>query len=224
VDDKKLEQKLEQEGSGSVVTIPFRADTDAVIGVLNGQMVKNMENKQAVLEVETGAATYTIPAQMFNIDAISEQLGRDIELKDIRVQIEISKADQETVKIAEDSAGRGGYAIIVPPLEFTVRCIYGDITVEIEGFKAFVEMAVAIPDGVDPDRITTGIVMEPDGTARHVPTKIIVIDGRYYAKINSLTNSTYTVIWNPVEFGDVVNHWAKADANDMGSRMVVSGT
>jgi hypothetical protein len=65
--------------------------------------------------------------------------------------------------------------------------------------------------------------VEPDGTVRHVPTQIIVIDGKYYAKINSLTNSTYSVIWNPVEFSDVASHWAKDAVNDMGSRLVISG-
>ncbi|MPN16247.1 Endo-1,4-beta-xylanase A [bioreactor metagenome] len=82
---------------------------------------------------------------------------------------------------------------------------------------------IAIPDGVDPSKITTGVVVDPDGTVHHVPTKITVIDGKYYAVINSLTNSAYSVIWNPVEFTDVENHWAKSSVNNMGSRIVVSG-
>ncbi len=40
---------------------------------------------------------------------------------------------------------------------------------------------------------------------------------------NSLSNSTYSVVWNPVEFSDMANHWAKDAVNDMGSRMVVTG-
>ena len=72
--------------------------------------------------------------------------------------------------------------------------------------------------------MTTSIVVESDGTIRHVPTKLVVIDGTYYASINSLTNSTYVVIWHSVEFKDVTDHWAKAAINDMGSRMIVSGT
>src|SRR5690606_22037509 len=59
---------------------------------------------------------------------------------------------------------------------------------------------------------------------RHVPTKVIRIDGKYYSKINSLTNSTYTVGWHPLEFGDVANHWGKDTVNDMGSRMIIEGT
>jgi hypothetical protein len=57
-----------------------------------------------------------------------------------------------------------------------------------------------------------------------VPTKIVVIDGKYYAKVNSLTNSTYSIVWHPLEFSDVAKHWAKDAVNDMGSRMVIDGT
>jgi hypothetical protein len=82
---------------------------------------------------------------------------------------------------------------------------------------------VALPAGADMDKITTGVIVDPDGTLRHVPTKIVIVDGKYYAKINSLTNSIYSVIWNPVEFSDVESHWAKEAVNDMGSRMVIGG-
>ena len=82
---------------------------------------------------------------------------------------------------------------------------------------------MAIPDAVDSGKITTGIVLNPDGSFRHVPTQIVVINGKYYAKLNSLTNSIYSVIYNPVTFADVSSHWAKDAVNDMGSRMVVTG-
>ena len=56
-----------------------------------------------------------------------------------------------------------------------------------------------------------------------MPTIMIAIDGKYYAKINSLTNSTYSVIWSPKAFKDVENHWAKEDVNNMGSRLIING-
>jgi hypothetical protein len=52
-----------------------------------------------------------------------------------------------------------------------------------------------------------------------VPTKISLIDGKWYAVISSLTNSTYTVIWHPLEFTDATDHWANDPVNDMGARM-----
>ncbi len=223
IDQKKLEEKLEAEGNNAVVTIPVNDKSDVVVGELNGQMVKNMESKQAVLEVKTGTAAYTLPAQQINIDAVSQKLGASVELKDIKVQVQISTPTSDTVKVVENSAKKGEFSIVVPPVDFNVQCSFDNKTVEISHFNAYVERTVAIPDGVDPSKITTGIVVEPDGTVRHVPTKITIISGKYYAKINSVTNSTYSVVWHPIEFKDVDKHWAKDAVNEMGSRMVVGG-
>jgi len=82
---------------------------------------------------------------------------------------------------------------------------------------------IAIPAGVDPAKITTTVVLNPDGTFSHIPTAITVIDGIYYAKINSLTNSIYSLIYNQESFKDTEGHWAKEVIEDMASRLVVSG-
>ncbi|TNJ60184.1 hypothetical protein FE784_36420 [Paenibacillus hemerocallicola] len=223
VDPNKLEEKLAAEGEGAVVTIQVIANSDVVIGELNGQMVQNMEQKQAIVEIKTDKAVYTLPARQIDIQSISEQLGKTVALQDIKVRIEIAAPSADTVKVVENSAARDGFTVVVPPLNFTVKAIYGDTTIEVSQFNAYVERTIALPDGADPGKITTGVVVEPDGTVRHVPTQIISVDGKYYAKVNSLTNSTYSVVWHPLEFKDVANHWAKDAVNDMGSRMVVSG-
>lgn len=223
VDEQKLEKKLEAEGDHAVVTIPVNTKSDIVVGELNGQMVKNMETRQATLEVRTETASYFLPAQQINIDAISAQVGKSVELKDIKVQVEIAKSTTDTVKVVENSAQKGSFTIVAPPMDFTVKGTYGGKTVDVSKFNIYVERLIAIPDGVDPNKITTGIITEPDGASRHVPTEVTTINGKYYAKINSLTNSTYSVVWHPLEFKDVADHWAKTEVNDMGSRMVVYG-
>ena len=223
VDSQKLQQKLDAEGDHAVVTIPVNTKTDVVIGELNAQMVRNMENKQAVLEVKTETAAYTLPAQQINVNFISEQIGKEVALQDIKVQIAITVSSSETVKAAENSAQKGNFTIVAPPVDFWIKGSYGGKTVEVSKFNAFVERTLAIPEGVDPNKITTGIVMDPDGAVRHVPTQVTVVDSNYYAKINSLTNSTYSVVWHPLEFKDAAGHWAKEAINDMGSRMVING-
>lgn len=223
VDEKKVQNKLEQEGKNAVVTIPVNTKADVVIGELNGQMVKNMEEKLAVLEIKTETTSYILPAGEIKIDAVSEQIGKNVELKDIKVKVEIAKSSNDTVKIVEDSAKAGEFTIVVSPVEFTVTCTYANNVVEVKSFNSYIERNVAIPEDIDPKKITTGIVIESDGTVRHVPTKVIMISGKYFAKINSLTNSTYSVVYHPLEFKDVETHWSKEAVNDMGSRMVISG-
>ncbi|OBR65253.1 hypothetical protein A7K91_19910 [Paenibacillus oryzae] len=223
IDQKKLEDKLSAEGSGATVIIPVKADYDIVVGELNGQMIQNMENRQAVLEVRTNLAAYTIPAQQINIGSISDQIGTSIALKDIKVQIEIAEPAADEIKVVQNAADKGSFTIVAPPIEFRVKAIYEGKTIIVSKFNVYVERTIAIPSEIDPKKITTGVVAEADGSVRHVPTKIVEIDGKNYAKVNSLTNSPYLIIWHPIEFSDAANHWAKEAVNDMGSRMVIDG-
>ncbi|MET0016895.1 S-layer homology domain-containing protein [Oscillibacter sp.] len=223
VDTSKLENILASQGTGATVTIPITGNSDVAAGTLTGAMVKNMETKDATLVVQTHSGTYTLPASEININAVSQQLGTSVALSDIKVTVSISVPSASMTKVIESAAQDGGFTIMVPAVDYTITCAHGSQTVNVSSFNAYVERTIAIPYGVDPTKITTGVAVDPDGTTHHVPTKVTVINGKYYAVINSLTNSTYSVVWNPVEFSDVTNHWAKTAINDMGSRMVVNG-
>ncbi len=224
VDPVKLQAKLEAEGVNAVVTIPVQSDSNVIVGELNGQMIKKMEDQSATLVLQTDKATYTLPAREIAIDEVARKLGGNVNLEDIRLQISVANTPATMAQVVENAAKNGEFSVVVPALDFTVTGAYGGNTVEVTTFNAYVERMVILPEGIDPNRITTGIVVEPDGTVRHVPTKIVLKDGRYYATINSLTNSTYSVVWHPLEFDDVANHWSKAAVNDMGSRMGIDGT
>lgn len=223
VDSAKLESILALEGNGATVVIPVTGKADTASGVLTGEMVKGMENREATLVIKTDSSTYTLPASEINITAVSQQLGANVALKDITVSVSIAEPSGQMVSVVKDAAKDGGFTLMIPSVDYTVTCSYGGRTVDVSSFNAYVERTVAIPEGVDPSKITTGIVVNPDGTVHHVPTRVTVIEGKYYAVINSLTNSTYSVVWNPIEFSDVNAHWAKESVNNMGSRMVVSG-
>ncbi|MDF2935675.1 MAG: hypothetical protein K0Q90_1048 [Paenibacillaceae bacterium] len=224
IDHAKLETKLAAEGQGAVVTVPVTVNSDVIVTILSGQMIQQMENKQAILEIKTGQASYTLPAQQIHMSSISEKIGKSVALQDITVQILISKASADAVKAAEQAANQGNFSLVTAPVDFTITATYDAASVEVQKFDAFVQRTITVPEGVDPSRITTGVVVDADGTVRHIPTKVIVQDGKYYAVLNSMTNSAYSVVWHPLEFSDVEAHWAKAAVNDMGSRMVIQGT
>ena len=218
----KMDQANTKENDKKVI-IPVDNKSDVVVGELDGQTVKNMEDKNAVLEIKTENASYTLPAADIKIDAVPSQMGKQIELKDIKVSVKIADASSETARIVKDTAKKNSYTVVVKPVDFEITCTNGTKTVNVSKFNSYVERTVAIPNGIDPSKITTGVVVNSDGTFSHVPTTIVVIGGKYYAKINSLTNSTYTVISNPISFKDVEKHWAKEYVNDIGSRLIDSG-
>ncbi|WP_042124083.1 S-layer homology domain-containing protein [Paenibacillus sp. FSL R5-0345] len=223
VDPAKLQAKLDAEGNGAVVTVPVTLDSNIIVAELNGQIIKNMENASATLVFQTSKGTYTLPADEINIDAIAKKLGSGLKLEDITLKITISESSPSMNQVVAGAASSGGFTLIAPSLDFTVTATYGTSTVEVSQFNAYVERIVALPGGIDPNRITTGVVVEPDGTVRHVPTRFALKDGKYYAVIKSVTNSSYSVIWHPLTFADVENHWAKDSVNDMGSRLVING-
>ena len=224
VDEEKLQRWLEAGGEQSVITMTADKDSQAVVVEFNGRMVKNMAILQAIIELRTGRASYKLPAEQLNIEAIAERFGTNIALQDIKIKIEISELLTASIRVVDDAAYREGLKLIVPPLNFKVSAIYGDRTEEVSRFNAYVERTLALPEGMDPDGTTTGVAVDADGTIRHVPTKIVRTDGKYHAQINSLTNSIYSVVRQSVEFKDAEKHWAKNAIHNMGSRMIVNGT
>lgn len=223
VDSVRLKELLATEKSGATVTIPVKNGSAAAKGILTGEMVKNMETKEAVLVIQTDRASYTLPASQINIDKVSGQLGKNVSLSEIAVTVTVSEPAGTMSKIIENASKQGGFSVVAPSVDFTISGTYKGSTVNVNAFNAYVDRLVAIPSGVDPEKITTGVVVTPNGSTYHVPTQVLVINGVYYAKINSLTNSTYSVIWNPIEFADVAKHWSRDSVNNMGSRMVVNG-
>ncbi|MGE5701661.1 MAG: cadherin-like beta sandwich domain-containing protein, partial [Clostridia bacterium] len=217
---KNVLRQIEQNGT---ITLSTERDANRVIGVLNGQMVKVMEQKGVLLQIKTNNSTYTIPAEQINIDDLADQLGTQVQLDDIEIKVEISRATNETNALLQKNAQTKGYELVVPPVEFTITWSHRNEQGEIKSFHAFVNRRIALPDGVNPKQITTALRLNPDGSTTHVPTKIVSEDGRYYAEISSLTNSAYTVVWHPKSFADVEQHWAKEDINEMASRMVIAG-
>jgi hypothetical protein len=224
VDPAKLADRLAAEGSGALVVIPFTGSSaQRTIGQLTGQMVKGMEDQAASVEVRTPEASFTLPAAQINIEAVRNQFGSNVPLSDIIVNIEITRAPAGAQELATLAAKNGGFTLVVPPIGFTVTCTYQGKVIEVNRFNAYVERMIELPAGVDPSQISTAVVVDPSGALRHVPTMITIIDGKYYAKINSLTNSNYSLIWNPVAFSDLGTSWARASINNMGSRLIVGG-
>ncbi|QNU65951.1 InlB B-repeat-containing protein [Ruminiclostridium herbifermentans] len=223
VDDKKLSEKIEQIGMYPKAIIPINTVSQIKITELNGQTVKNMEDKGAVFEIVAGEITYTLPANQVNIGRVREEIGQKIELKDINVIIKISDVSTDIQNLIRSAAQKNNYEVITKPVEFSITCTNGNKVVDVSKFNKYVKRTIAIPNSADSGKITTGIVLNDNGTLSHVPTAIEEIDGKYYAKINSLTNSVYSVIWSPKRFNDVEGHWSKAAVNDMGSRLVISG-
>ncbi|MFH5186593.1 S-layer homology domain-containing protein [Paenibacillus sp. TAB 01] len=222
VDEEKAIEQLNSSQEKTLV-VPANEAGDEVVGELNGKLVKAMEGQEAKLEIQTDRAVYTLPASQINIDRVSSSFGNEVPLQDIKISVTIAETDSVKKEQVSKAAANGGMSVTIPPVNFEVKAKYGDKTVEVDRFNNYVERAIALPNGIDPAKMTTGVVAGDDGSLTHVPTKITQIDGKYYAVINSLTNSTYTVVWHPKSFADTKDYWAGREIDDLASRLVVQG-
>lgn len=227
--EEKINEAIKQQSEQNTIEIPVKdKDSDIAKVALTGDIVKKLENNNFNVMVTRNGITYDIPAKEFTIENVANNLDvKASELRDIEIEIKITKANDIAVAAYEKVVRENQSEIIFPPVEFeiTAKTTKTDGTeehVNISKFNNYVERIMEIPAGVDPSKITTGILFNADGSYVHVPTVVFEKGGKFYAKLSSLTNSTYSVIWNPLTVASVNNHWSKAAVNDMASRLIVS--
>ncbi|WP_340013687.1 InlB B-repeat-containing protein [Paenibacillus sp. FSL K6-1318] len=168
VDATLIAQKLQTEGNKAIVTIPVtgNAQGDQIIGELTGQTVKLMADKQAVLVLQTDIASYTLPAQQVNIAQLAQQLGvnSDHSLENIKLHIEISQPTAAVIQTAQSAAQQNGFTLLGSPVDFKVTAILNGKSVSLDKFNSYVSRTIALPATVDPNQITTGVVVDAEGT------------------------------------------------------------
>ncbi|MFC6334234.1 Ig-like domain-containing protein [Paenibacillus septentrionalis] len=222
LDSQKVIDKLKRDNN-KLLTIPVTGDSQVVVGQLNGSLVKSMKASDTEIRIVTDRAVYMLPAAQIDIDGISAQLGANQKLEDIIIQIEIREASEEKAAQVQAAAKTNGFEAVVHPVDFEISAYYGSQSLQANKFNSYVARMIALPDGLDLANITTGVVLTDGGELHHVPTVVIRQDGKTYAVINSLTNSTYSIIYNPSEMSDTAGHWANAEVNDMVSRLILNG-
>ncbi|TCO75046.1 InlB B-repeat-containing protein, partial [Marinisporobacter balticus] len=235
--NKKIEEVIKEQLNltdenkkeiNNVIEIPVAYENaDKITTALTGDIIKNMDAHEFKLLVKVKGLSYSIPAKEIGIEKVASRLGvKNESLKQIKVEVRIEKATEAIVDEITKKAKQNNYGIVAPPVEFKVVAKTTsengeENEVEISKFSQYVERLIEIPEDIDSSKITTGIVYNLDGTLSHVPTDVYHTEQVYFARINSLTNSNYSVIWNPITVESVENHWSKESVNDMASRLII---
>lgn len=209
VDQNKMIEQIKN--AKDSVVIPITAKTDTATAQLVVQNVEDMALRNMTLTVQSGKVAYNLNTAAIDTKALASIFsGTDTKL--ILFQVTIANT---SVKIE-------GAHIIVAPVEFTITASYGGKTVEVETFNSFINRTIEITQE-QAKKVTTAVVVKKNDTLRHVPTNVMKKNGKYYAVINSLTNSTYTLIQNEVKFTDASGKWYENAVNEMGSRKTIDG-
>lgn len=222
VDPDKLGEAV-SEGTSQELTVHSPNQGDMTVDGLTADTLKKLGDKGASLKISNPLAIYPVPAGKMNLNSVAGQLG-NAALSDIEVRIGIKRSADALIAAAKNKAAAGGYELLVDPVDLNLTFSHGGKTVGSGQLNGYAAKYIALPEGVDPNRITTGVVVNPDGSVYHLPTVVTKIDNRYYAQIHDLRSSgTYSVIWNPQDFTDVKTHWGQADVNNVAARLDLQG-
>lgn len=169
-------------------------------------LLKN--NPNTVIQIATSDATYNLPANEINVQALATALG--VAVGDVEISIQVN-----TVAAPSSLAGNN---LVSPVLEFTIVARSGDKSVTIDKFTTYVERQVVASKDVNSKNIVA-VRINADSSLSPVPT---LTDGnRITFKSNS--NSKYTVVENDVTFADVQSSWAKNDIETLANKLIIKG-
>lgn len=207
----------------SVAILSVNELADQYIIPASGALIQAMAEGQLVLDIRTAVGNYRLPVAAMDLAQVASQLEAGAQLAGVQFHVNIGRSDAATVAQLEAAASQGGYVIVSPPVDFVITASYNGRTVAVNRFNTYIQREIPIPEGTDPNRVTTAVVMDETRHIHHVPTAIVERNGRYNAVIYSLTNSTYALIRHTKTFADMDGHWAKNVVEDMASRLVVMG-
>lgn len=223
IDKNKVSNILSQgNGQQLSVHVPNKGNVEAT--GLTAADVQKLADTGSSLQVSNLLAIYPVPGGQLNLNAIANNWN-NAALGDIAVQIDIQLAPNGVIDRARKQASSKGYELLVDPVDLDLTFKHDGQTIRSGLLNGYAPKYIALPDGIDLNRITTGVIVNSDGTVFHVPTVVTKIDNRYFALINDLRSSgTYSVIWNPKDFDDVKNHWAQSKVNNVSARLDLAGT
>lgn len=212
VDSAKLDSKVSAAKDGSSVIVPVSTTKDSAAAQLVVSSVEKMAAKNMTLEVKSGNTTYALPAAAIDAKGVVAQLGAT---DASQVPFTVTITNEKDVKVE-------GSTLVVPAVSFTVSASYDGKTVTVDRFDTMVPRTIEITKD-QAAKVTTAVVVEKDGTVRHVPTNVYQEGGKWYAKFSSMTNSTYALITNESTLTDVDGKWYADAANELSAREVTEG-
>ncbi len=222
VDKDSLDDAIDESDEGAVLNIDTMSDTEETNVTFTVNDIEKMAAKGLVISVETEKAIYALPTNDINIDVVKDVFGEEVDTTEIAFKVTQKETSLLMEKVINDIAEDNEIEILMPSIDFELIASYGGKSVAIKSFNSYVTRKIALPEDINLSKVTTATITKEDGTIYHVPTYIEEIDGIYYAVVNSLTNSTYTLIYNEKNFVDI-DMWAKSSIENMANRLVMDG-
>ncbi|MHA7967585.1 S-layer homology domain-containing protein [Paenibacillus sp. CAU 1782] len=212
LDSVKQGQQIRLGVSGPIEGLNFKLDA---------ALLKQLAEREVSLALESGLGSYRLNLSAIDLAALTAQFPNSAP-ENLTVTLNVGLADQAFTTHAE-ALRKNGIEPVGSPVSFNVTATAGGKTVYVDKLKSFTVKELPLPLGKDDRNVSTVVVLEADGTVRHVPTSFDVREGRFYAVASSITNSVYLAVNHVSNFSDMQGHWANETVSDLASRLVLNG-
>ncbi len=212
LDNKKMEDIINdiQDVNDSRITISSDKDTAMFEISMTKETADLLGRNNMELEVLSPIGGYVLPLNLLSLeDAIS-------------LRLVITIPDEETISLINQTILRMGMNSVAEPVEFSLIIEYENGEVNIDSFGGYTTKLVPLKESFDSNRSFAGVVFDSNGNFNHLPSKLVVIDGKSYALIKSMSNSVYTAIRKEVFALDMNNHWSQEAVSDLVSKLVIT--
>ena len=221
VDAEKFNGVLKNANSNGEIVIPFSGSSQTSTASLKVSNVEDMANKGVQLNVNVGDVQYKLNTSAVDTKGILADLGADDSSK-VTFEVNVIKPGDATQSEIAGKISTDGAAVILPAVEFTVTATYNGKSHYVSDYSKFVTRSIELT-AEQAEKITTAIIYRADGTYYHAPTFVRQENGKFYADVNCLTNSTYVLIHQEKSFTDVEGKWYKNIVSEMASREIIRG-
>lgn len=211
-------------GGGGAIATPTPSETSTTVPTSNGAITpkpvvtgdKSVATataadlaKATTVKVEAMGTTYVLPTSEVTTTEIAKVMGAAAtEIKSVAIEVIVTKSTNtiNPILTSED------IQLITPLVEFNVvaKATMADGTIKdvvIDKFTQYITREFEIKPIVG--KTIVGVVVQKDGSYTQVPTTTYNRDGKTYAKLSSLSNSTYGVLAVKVDAVSANKVWNK---------------
>ncbi|WP_438448904.1 pectinesterase family protein [Gorillibacterium sp. sgz5001074] len=204
----------------SVLQFVVHASGNVVKAELTPEVLKAVSGKSnaAVLQIVSEAGSYSLPANLIDVQAIAQQWG--VAEQDLKIGVTLEKVIGDKMEGVRKAASDKGANVLGEPVEFSVIIeAPNGKKQEWSTFSTYVKRTLHLPKAVNPQSAAGALYNPVTKTLTPVPT---VFNGTE-ATLLRQGNSIYTVIEHAKTYADLSGHWAKADVDMLASKLIVNG-
>ena len=187
----------------------------------------NKRTKVSDIIIRMDDVEYHVPANITGVIAQFDELAKENKWKqdtELVFQISMRKMPIASILNTEIQAE----SIVGGPVKIEMSIFDGKTIIPIEQFNQYLKFDVLLTGILEADfgKLAAVRLPDDDSSTMELSTrnyKLIQKDGKYFARIATLSNSIYLIYRNPSEFIDLNEHWAKKEIEEAGARRIVSG-